>query len=384
MIADLTGLPLANASLLDEGTAAAEAMAMCQSIVGSQATTRFSSSEDCHPQTIAVVQTRAKSLGIKLVVGDAAEIRIRRHVRSQRICAAFSCSIRRPMDGSSITPTWSKHAHDAGALVVFATDLLALTLIKPPGEFGADIAVGTAQRFGVPMGFGGPHAAFMSCKTEYVRKMPGRIIGVSKDANGNPAYRLTLQTREQHIRREKATSNICTAQVLLAIMAGMYAVYHGPDGLKRIAQRVHALTALLAAGLKKLGHTIGDAPFFDTLRVQVVGVPSEFGHRRRAGARDELPAISTTATSASRSTKRRRARCRIDPAMFHPARQPRHSRAAIRSDRKKPEMRPLSASAFRRIRSFSPIPSSTRITAKPRCCVTSSSCNRAICRWRRR
>jgi glycine dehydrogenase len=264
MISDLTALPLANASLLDEGTAAAEAMAMCFAVADHKRPTFFVAN-DCHPQTIAVVQTRADSLGIKLIVGDVAQ------PLPRDICGVlvqYPTTDGRIVDYSDVV----KHAHAAGALVVFAADLLALTLIKPPGEFGADIAVGSSQRFGVPMGYGGPHAAYMSCKQEYVRKMPGRIIGVSKDANGNPAYRLTLQTREQHIRREKATSNICTAQVLLAIMAGMYAVYHGPEGLRRIALRVHALTALLAAGLRKLGHKIPDGPFFDTLRVQVVGV----------------------------------------------------------------------------------------------------------------
>jgi glycine dehydrogenase len=273
MIADLTGLPLANASLLDEGTAAAEAMAMCKAI-GDQKRNTFFVARDCHPQTIAVVQTRAASLGIKLAVGDVGQITANDSQLTSELCGVL---VQYPTtDGCVIDYSdLVKRVHEAGALVVFATDLLALTLIKPPGEFGADIAVGSAQRFGVPMGYGGPHAAFMSCKTEHVRKMPGRIIGVSKDAQGNPAYRLTLQTREQHIRREKATSNICTAQVLLAIMAGMYAVYHGPAGLKRIAQRVHALTALLSAGLKKLGHRPLDRPFFDTLRVQIVGVASE-------------------------------------------------------------------------------------------------------------
>ena len=272
MIADLTALPLANASLLDEGTGAAEAMAMCHAISDHKRKT-FVVSQDCHPQTIGVVRTRAQSLGIRLIAGDALGFESL-GFPVQDLCGIlvqYPSTDGRIVDYSDLI----QRAHDAGALVVFAADLLALTLIKPPGEFGADIAVGSAQRFGVPMGCGGPHAAYMSCKAEYVRKMPGRIIGVSKDANGNPAYRLTLQTREQHICREKAMSNICTAQVLLAIMAGMYAVYHGPDGLRRIAQRVHALTALLAAGLKKLGHKMNSAPFFDTLRVNVVGVTNE-------------------------------------------------------------------------------------------------------------
>ena len=273
MIADLTGLPLANASLLDEGTAAAEAMAMCMAF-GDPKRYTFFVAKDCHPQTIAVVKTRAATLGIKLVIADVAELGKQDSQLTKELCGVL---VQYPTtDGRLVDHTeLVKKAHEAGALVVFATDLLALTLIKSPGEFGADIAVGSAQRFGVPMGYGGPHAAFMSCKADYVRKMPGRIIGVSKDAQGNPAYRLTLQTREQHIRREKATSNICTAQVLLAIMAGMYATYHGPAGLKRIARRVHALTALLAAGLKKLGHRPIEPPFFDTLRVQPVGVSGE-------------------------------------------------------------------------------------------------------------
>jgi glycine dehydrogenase len=266
MVADLTGLPLANASMLDEGTAAAEAMTMCHRIVNRETDHEkngFCVADNCHPQTIAILQTRAEPLGITLHIGPAEKA----DAAAQDL---FGVLLQYPTTDGSVHDysRLIERTHSGGARVVVATDLLALTLLKPPGEFGADIAVGSSQRFGVPLGFGGPHAAFLSTKEEYVRQMPGRLVGVSKDAAGKPAYRLALQTREQHIRREKATSNICTAQVLLAVMAGMYAVYHGPEGLKRIAERVHGLTAVLAEGLGRLGHTVGSTPFFDTVRIQ--------------------------------------------------------------------------------------------------------------------
>ncbi len=270
MVSDLSGLPLANASLLDEATAAAEAMAMCRSIVIDLSKTTFLIADDCHPQTIAVVKTRAKSLGIDAKVISIAD-------GKSHLANAFAILLQYPttdggvVDYSDIIDA----AHANKSLVIFATDLLALTLIKPPGEFDADIAVGSAQRFGVPMGFGGPHAAFIATKQEHARKLPGRIVGVSKDAHGKPALRLALQTREQHIRREKATSNICTAQVLLAVMASMYAVYHGPEGLKKIARRVHALTCALAAGLERLGHEILNDNFFDTIRIRPSGLTAD-------------------------------------------------------------------------------------------------------------
>src|SRR5687767_11864008 len=263
MVSDLCALPLANASLLDEATAAGEAMSMCRGITADEQKNAFFVSRDCHPQTIAVVQTRARSQGVECVVGDERSI----DFASGRFCGVlvqYPTTDGRIVDYGNVV----QKAHAAGALVVFAADLLALTLIKPPGEFGADIAVGSAQRFGVPMGFGGPHAGFMATKQEHARKMPGRIVGVSKDVHGRPALRLALQTREQHIRREKATSNICTAQVLLAVMASMYAVWHGPEGLKRIARRVHALTNALAAGIERLGHEIVGDRYFDTLRIR--------------------------------------------------------------------------------------------------------------------
>jgi glycine dehydrogenase len=267
MCADLTGMEIANASLLDEGTAAAEAMTLAKRSAKSKSNV-FLVSGDTHPQTIEVLRTRAEPLGLRVALANSAE------EYDTAIAAGdyFGVLVQYPAS-SGWLHDWGKDAdaiHGNGALFLFATDLLALTLLKPPGEMGADIVVGNTQRFGVPFGFGGPHAAFMACRDAYKRSMPGRLIGVSVDADGNTAYRLTLQTREQHIRREKATSNICTAQVLLAVMASMYAVYHGPDGLKRIAERVHRLTAILRAGLKELGYANDHHPSaFDTISLKV-------------------------------------------------------------------------------------------------------------------
>ncbi|MCO5183515.1 MAG: aminomethyl-transferring glycine dehydrogenase [Anaerolineae bacterium] len=262
MVSELTGMEIANASLLDEGTAAAEAMTMAQRAMPrkSKANTFFVS-DRCHPQTIAVVAARALPLGIDVVVGDYASYDFS--------AETFGVLLQYPDTDGTIYDyePFAAQAHAHGALVVVAADLLALTLLRPPGEFGADIVVGNTQRFGVPMGFGGPHAAYLATAEQHKRIMPGRLIGVSIDATGAPGYRLALQTREQHIRRDRATSNICTAQVLLAIMASMYAVYHGPNGLTRIARRVQLLTAVLARGLAQLGYVVPEEPHFDTLRV---------------------------------------------------------------------------------------------------------------------
>ncbi len=263
VITDLTGLEIANASMLDEGTAAAEAMMMCHRVkLGDSAgASTFFVSEKCHPQTIDIVRTRAKPLGITVVTGD--------HRTFTFEGSVFGVLVQYPDTTGSIHDfeAFFTRAHAAGALTVVATDLLALTLLRPPGEFGADVAVGSAQRFGVPMGFGGPHAGFLATKDAHKRQMPGRLVGVSKDAQGQPALRLALGTREQHIRRDKATSNICTAQVLLGVMASMYAVYHGPDGLRRIARRTRLLTQVLARGLVEAGAKINAEPVFDTLTV---------------------------------------------------------------------------------------------------------------------
>lgn len=265
MVADLTGMEIANASLLDEGTAAAEAMTLAKRSAKSKSNT-FLVAGDTHPQTLEVLATRAEPLGISVDVVRSTD------AFHQKLAAGdyFGVLVQYPAS-SGWVEEWSKDAetiHAHNALFIVATDLLALTLLKPPGEMGADIVIGNSQRFGVPFGFGGPHAAFMACRDAYKRSMPGRLIGVSVDAEGKAAYRLTLQTREQHIRREKATSNICTAQVLLAVMASMYAVYHGPDGLKRIAGRVARLTAILAEGLRTLGYPAVHASAFDTLCIE--------------------------------------------------------------------------------------------------------------------
>ena len=265
MVTDLTGMEIANASLLDEATAAAEAMTLAKRSAKSKSNT-FLVAGDTHPQTLEVLATRAEPLGITVDVVRSTD------AFHQKLAAGdyFGVLVQYPAS-SGWVEEWSKDAdtiHAHNALFVVATDLLALTLLKPPGEMGADIVIGNSQRFGVPFGFGGPHAAFMACRDAYKRSMPGRLIGVSVDAEGKAAYRLTLQTREQHIRREKATSNICTAQVLLAVMARMYAVYHGPDGLKRIAGRVARLTAILAEGLRTLGYPAVHASAFDTLCIE--------------------------------------------------------------------------------------------------------------------
>ncbi len=264
MLIDLTGLEIANASLLDEGTAAAEAMHMLAGEAG-EGPHVFLVGDDCHPQTIAVVKTRAEPLGIRVEVADPDDFGFGDGV--------FGALVQYPSSDGRVRDfrALCERAHEGGAFVVAAADPLALTLLTPPGEWGADVAVGSTQRFGVPMGYGGPHAAYIAAGERFKRKMPGRIIGVSVDAQGRPALRMALQTREQHIRREKATSNICTAQVLLAIMAGMYAVYHGPEGLRRIAARVRSLTATLAEGLRRRGHEVVHGAFFDTLRVRPSG-----------------------------------------------------------------------------------------------------------------
>ena len=268
MVIDLTGLPIANASLLDEGTAAAEAMLMLWGRRGRGDRNIFLVSEACHPQTIAVVTGRARPLGIDVRLFGEGDLQL------PESGGAFGALLQYPTTEGAVVDYRGLCAelHEHGAGVVVAADLLALALLVPPGEFGADIAVGNSQRFGVPMGYGGPHAAYLAASDAFKRKLPGRIIGVSVDADGNPALRMALQTREQHIRREKATSNICTAQVLLAIMAGMYAVYHGPEGIRAIATRVHKLARALAHGLERLGHAVVHEHFFDTVQV----VPSGF------------------------------------------------------------------------------------------------------------
>jgi glycine dehydrogenase len=275
MVMDLTGMAVANASLLDEATAAAEAMTLCRRM-GKSKNNVFFAAQDCHPQTLAVLATRAAPLGIELRIGDPQ--------RDLVAAQPFGILLQYP-SGDGTVPDYAAvvaAAHDCGALVTVAADLLALTLLTPPGEWGADAVIGSAQRFGVPLGCGGPHAAFMATREKFRRSIPGRLVGVSIDDSGKPALRLALQTREQHIRREKATSNICTAQVLLAVMAALYAIYHGPDRLKTIAARVHRMTCIAAAGLRKLGYTPVNASWFDTLTMRVPGNAAVLHERARA------------------------------------------------------------------------------------------------------
>jgi glycine dehydrogenase len=274
MVMDLTAMDLANASLLDEATAAAEAMAMAARASKSKSKVFFVD-QDCHPQTLAVVRTRAGSLGLEVMVGDPYD--------GLGEVEAFGVLVQYPGSSGAVRDLRGvvEQAHGQGALVTVAADLLSLVLLTPPGEMGADIVVGSAQRFGVPMGYGGPHAAFFATREAFKRSTPGRLIGVSQDSQGRPALRMALQTREQHIRREKATSNICTAQVLLAVIAAFYAVYHGPDGLRLIAGRVHRMTQILVTGLKRLGYQVVTEAFFDTITVRVPGQAARIAARAR-------------------------------------------------------------------------------------------------------
>lgn len=301
MVMDLTGMEVANASLLDEGTAAAEAMTMLRSLAQKSTNGRraekFFVSDTCFPQTIDVLKTRAHPLGIQLVIGD--------YNSAELSGDYFGAILQYPAEDGSVHDfrEFVQRAHAAGCLVVVAADLLSLALLTPPGEFGADVVVGSTQRFGVPLGYGGPHAAYFATRNEFIRQMPGRIIGVSIDAYNNRAYRMTLQTREQHIRREKATSNICTAQALLAIMAGMYGVYHGPQGLRRIAERVHSAAEALDESLRLLGFQQLNRLYFDTLKIRTK-VPSarireiaEQSHINFRYINDELVGISVDETT---------------------------------------------------------------------------------------
>jgi glycine dehydrogenase len=288
LVADLTGMEIANASLLDEATAAAEAMTLAKRSAKSKSNVFFVSN-NVHPQTLEVLRTRAEPMGIELHVGDDAEALT---LDSYGVLLQYPDTFGRIGDHQALADA----VHARNGIVTVAADLLALTLVKAPGEWGADIVIGNSQRFGVPFGFGGPHAAFMACRDAYKRSMPGRLIGVSIDAEGKPAYRLTLQTREQHIRREKATSNICTAQVLLAVMASMYAVYHGPEGLVRIARRTHRLATILADALRGVGVEVG-SDFFDTLHV--TGVDAAQVHLYASHQRINLRKIDATRVGIS-------------------------------------------------------------------------------------
>lgn len=295
MCTSLTGLDISNASLLDEATAAAEAMIMAYNNAKGKKST-YLVDRGVLPQTMAVLRARGEPFGIKIEVAPARRtlgLREGFEGNDEIQNDLFGAMVQYPNTRGEIID-WSgvaEKVHKLGGLLTVGTDLLALTMLKPPGEFGADIAVGNSARFGVPLGSGGPHAAFFSCTDTLKRKLPGRLVGVSKDAQGNVAYRLALQTREQHIRRDKATSNICTAQALLANMAAMYAIYHGPDGLREIAHKVHAMTAVVAAALERQGHEIVNKDFFDTLTVGLDGAAGEVLHQEAVRQRINLRRI---------------------------------------------------------------------------------------------
>ncbi len=374
MVADLTGLPIANASLLDEATAAAEAMNLTFAVSKATGAPVYLVDDGCHPQTIAVVKTRAGARGIEVRVGPAEQMVFGPGV--------IGCLVQYPATDGGIRDfrPLCERAHAAGALVTAATDLLALTMLTPPGEWGADIAVGNSQRFGVPMGYGGPHAAFFSTRDEFKRHMPGRIIGVSKDTSGRLALRMALQTREQHIRRDKATSNVCTAQVLLAVMASMYAVYHGPEGLRRIAERVHTQATLFAAALRRLQVSRRPPAL---LRYGVRRGPLRqpaAGFSMLPGPARSISGCSTITTSRLPSTRRSRWPTSPTSSRSFPSTSPCPTCWATAG----PTPSRPSPSRCAGPRRTSPIRSSIAATPRPRCCATSSGSRRRISRSPRR
>ncbi|CAM5579507.1 Glycine dehydrogenase (decarboxylating) OS=Streptomyces microflavus OX=1919 GN=gcvP PE=3 SV=1 [Streptomyces microflavus] len=369
MVAELTGLPTSGASLLDEGTAAAEAMALARR-VGKVKNGVFLIDADTLPQTIAVIQTRAEPTGVEVVVADLSD-GIPAEIAERGV---FGVLLQYPGASGAVRAIEPviEQAHELGAIVTVAADLLALTLLTSPGALGADIAVGTTQRFGVPMGFGGPHAGFMAVREKFARSLPGRLVGVSVDADGNKAYRLALQTREQHIRREKATSNICTAQVLLAVMAGMYAVYHGPDGLRTIARRTHRFATILAEGLRAAGVEV-DAR-------HLLRHPDRQGARQGRGHRRRRP------RARGQPPPRRRRPC------LHRLRRDHHPRAALRrlaafgADADIEALDGSAADALPEalLRSDDILTHPVfhaRTAPRPRCCATCASSPTATTRW---
>jgi glycine dehydrogenase len=363
MVADLTGMDISNASLLDEATAAGEAMTLAKRSAKSKSNVFFVAN-DVHPQTLEVLHTRADGIGIELHIGDAADAI---NVDSFGVLLQYPNTFGQIHDYQAVADA----VHARGGIVAVATDLLALTLIASPGSWGADIVVGNSQRFGVPFGFGGPHAAYLACRDAYKRSMPGRLIGVSVDAEGKPAYRLTLQTREQHIRREKATSNICTAQVLLAVMASMYAVYHGPEGLTRIARRTHRLAAILAAALRSAGMEVGH-DFFDTLHV--TNVDADAIHAKAESLGINLRQIHGQSVGISLDETTTRADVL---AIGQPCSAP---TSAISTNWMQPRRTHACRCLLRKSRSCS-IRCSTRITASTNCCATCARWPTRIWRW---
>ena len=360
VVMDLTGMDLANASLLDEATAAAEAMAMSRRVSKSKSMTFFVD-RDCHPQTIAVIETRAAPLGIEVTVGDAA------HDLDGAGC--FGALVQYPASSGEVRDLRgiAQRVHGENALLTVASDLLALCLLESPAAMGADIVVGNAQRFGVPMGYGGPHAAFFATRDPYKRSTPGRLIGVSIDAQGRPALRMALQTREQHIRREKATSNICTAQVLLANLAGFYAVYHGPEGLDTIATRAHRYAVVLGAGLSRLGYRLGSDQFFDTLTVVAPGQAQSVVERaREQGINLRLVDDDRVGIACDETTRRPH----LESVWRAFGAEAGRSTSRCSTPNRRLASRPICAAGVR--------PSSIRcsgaISRRPRCCATCAGC----------